>query len=112
MESIVRGGVVKRAYLGISTAESTAQIQLGPLTGKGIPVLIVLEGSPAYSVGLRAKDIIVSIGGEQITTGSDLMSILAKHKPGDKVVIKFYRAEDPQKVTVTLNLQPVTCDSF
>lgn len=106
VESIVRSGVVKRAYLGISTADSTAQIQLGRFTGKGIPVLMVLDGSPAYSAGLRAKDIIVSIGGEQITTGSDLMSILAKHQPGDEVVIEFYRAEQPQRLTVTLGHQP------
>ncbi len=106
VESIVHSGVAKRAYLGISTADSTAQFQAGKLTGKGIPVLMVLDGSPAYSAGLEAKDIITSIGGEKLTAGSDLMSILAKHRPGDEVAIEFYRAERRREVAVTLGEQP------
>ena len=105
-ESIIRSGEVKRAYLGITTAEATVPIQLGKLTGKGIPVLMVLDGSPAYAAGLRAKDIIISIGGDQITTGSDLMPLLAKHKPGDQVVVEYYRSEQPQRITVTLGQLP------
>ena len=97
---------MKRAYLGITTAEATVPIQLGKLTGKGIPVLMVLDGSPAYAAGLRAKDIIISIGGDQITTGSDLMPLLAKHKPGDQVVVEYYRSEQPQRITVTLGQLP------
>jgi len=106
VESMIRGGTVKRAYLGISTAESSVPFALGPLTGKGIPILLVLEGSPAHEAGLRPKDIIVSIGGEAVVSGGDLLPILAKYQPGERIAIEYYRAEERRSVLVTLAQQP------
>jgi serine protease Do len=106
VESIIRTGVVKRAYIGISTAESSVPFALGPLAGKGIPVLLVLEGSPAHEAGLRPKDIIVSIAGEPVATGGDLLPVLAKHKPGERVAVEFYRGQERRSVLVTLAEQP------
>lgn len=104
--SMIRDGTVKRAYLGISTAESSVPFALGPLTGKGIPILLVLEGSPAHEAGLRPKDIIVSIGGEAVVSGGDLLPILAKYQPGERIAIEYYRAEERRSVLVTLAEQP------
>ncbi len=106
VESIIGSGAVKRAYLGISTAESSVPFAAGPLALTGIPVLMVMEGSPAHHAGLRPKDVILSIGGEQVETGGDLMPILAKHKPGERVAIEFFRAQERKKVIVTLGQQP------
>jgi S1-C subfamily serine protease len=102
VESIIRTGAVKRAYLGISTAESSVPFMLGPLQGKGIPVILILEGSPAHEAGLRPGDIIVSIGGESLVSGGDLLPVLARHKPGERVAIEFYREKKQRSVLVTL----------
>jgi S1-C subfamily serine protease len=106
VDSIIRSGAVKRAYLGISTADSTVPFALGPPLEKGIPVLLVVEDSPAHRAGLRAEDIIVSIGGEPVVAGGDLLSIIARHKPGEQIAIEFYRARERRNILVTLAEQP------
>ncbi len=106
VQSLIEKGKVERAYLGIATADSSIQIALGNLTGKGIPVMLVNAGSPAEKAGLRVRDIIVTVGGEDVSTGSDLLAILAKHRPGDRVVIEFHRGEGRSAVAVTLGQQP------
>lgn len=106
VESILRVGVFKRAYLGVSTAESSVPFDLGLLTGKGVPVLDVMESSPAQEAGLRARDIIVSIGGEPISSGGDLLPILARHQPGEKISIEFYRGGEKRSILATLAEQP------
>lgn len=106
VDSLIRHGKVQRAYLGISTADSSVPIALGPLTGNGIPVMLVTDDSPAQKAGLRARDVIVSIGGEKVVTGSDLLGILAKHRPGEQVLVEFYRGNERRTVVVTLAEQP------
>ncbi len=107
VESIIRTGSVRRAYVGIVTADSSVAPDLGPHTGKGIPVLMVVEGSPAHRAGLRAKDVIVSVAGEKVTTGSDLMPIIARHEPGEQIAIEFYREGKARKIELTLIDQPI-----
>ena len=107
VESIIRIGSVRRAYLGIVTADSSVPIELGPHTGNGIPILMVIEGSPAHSAGLKPKDIIVSIAGERVTIGNDLLPIIARHQPGEQIAIEFYREEERRKIAVTLAEQPI-----
>ncbi|MBN1566702.1 MAG: trypsin-like peptidase domain-containing protein [Acidobacteria bacterium] len=107
VESIIRSGSVRRAYLGIVTADSSVPIDLGPHTGKGIPVLLVVEGSPANKAGLKSKDVIVSIGSERVASGSDILPIIARHQPGDQLTIEFYRGKDRRIIEVTLVEQPI-----
>ena len=106
IESLIRHGRVRRAYFGISTADSSVQMALGTLTGKGIPILLVTGDSPAEKAGLRAKDIIVAIGGDKVTTGSDLIGILARRRPGEQVEVEFYRGSERRTATVILSEQP------
>jgi serine protease Do len=107
VDSIIRTGSVRRAYLGIVTADSTAPVELRPHSENGISVLMVVEGSPAHRAGLKARDIIVSIGGQRVATGNDMMPIIARHQPGDQLAIEFYRDKERRKTEVTLVEQPV-----
>ena len=65
-----------------------------------------LRLSPAQKAGLHAKDVIVTVGGEPVVTGSDLLAILAKRRPGEQVTIEFYRGEERHTVVVKLAKQP------
>lgn len=106
VESIIRSGSVRRAYLGIATADASIPVDLGPLTGRGIPVLMVVEGSPAHAAGLRPGDVLVSLGGEPLTTGNDLLPILARRQPGEQIQIEIYRNGRQASFTATLGEQP------
>jgi predicted metalloprotease with PDZ domain len=59
-------------------------------------------GSPAYTAGLERDDVIVSFGGNKVTTVPDMERVLATRKPGDFLQVVFDRRTD--RVTSVLKL--------
>ena len=47
-------------------------------------------------------DIIVAIDGEPVANGNDLILLLEKRKPGDRVSVEVQRGAKRQELTVTL----------
>lgn len=104
------------AYLGVFgtaiTPELQKRLQLpvseGALLyndfGAGVPA--VVKDSPADKAGLRAGDILVSIGGEKITADRTLTAIIDTKKPGDTIEVVLQRDGREQKLTVTLGERP------
>ena len=64
--------------------------------------LAVTPGSPADKAGLVENDIILEINGEKLTEKNQLVDIIAKYNPGDKVTLKIYHRGEEKSVTVTL----------
>ena len=98
-------GTVQRAILGVRFAELTPKLaQEKNITAvtQGIYVGSVEDRSAAYEAGLREGDVIVSIAGSPTNNNGQLQEEIAKHRPGDKVEIKYYRDNKPYTVTVTL----------
>lgn len=106
VQTLIALGRVEHAYLGVATSDTTMQLAPGPAMERGIPVLTVMEGSPARSAGLLAGDVIVTIDGRELMTGSDLLGILARHRPGDRLAIEFRRGRERRSVVVELGRQP------
>ena len=106
VELLIRDGRIERAYLGIATIDSTVPVQGGPSPGEGVPISLVRPGSPAEQAGLRSKDILLKVAGEELTSGGDLLAILAKHRPGDRVAIEFTRGNERRSITATLGKHP------
>lgn len=97
-------GTVQRAVLGIGFTELTPRLaQEKNITAvtQGIYVGSVEDRSAAYEAGLREGDVIVSIGGNPTENTANLQEEIAKHRPGDKVEIKFYRDNKPHTTNVT-----------
>lgn len=98
-------GTVQRAILGIGYAELTPKLaeekNITAVT-QGIYVGSVEDRSAAYEAGLREGDVIVEIAGNPTLNRAQLQEEIAKHRPGDKVEIKYYRDNKPYKITVTL----------
>lgn len=108
VEAIIRSGQVRRAYLGVSTQEvelSLARRFKLPVA-RGIAVTLVAEGSPAQKAGLLADDVILKIGGETVSNYGELLALLAKHKPGEKVKVEFYRGTRLDSLEVELGDSP------
>jgi S1-C subfamily serine protease len=55
----------------------------------GVTVIGTLSGSPAAQAGLTAGDEITSLGGQTVTSESQIQSILEAHRPGDKISISW-----------------------
>jgi S1-C subfamily serine protease len=89
-----------RAALGIS-AETVASDQGQPA---GAGVVSVTNGGPAAKAGLKPGDVIVSVAGQPTPDTATLQSVLAAHKPGDKVQLKVLRPGTGQTHTISITL--------
>ena len=68
----------------------TAFLGVGILPGvpvSGAMVTAVLAGTPAAAAGLRAGDIIVSVGGAAVASSEALSALIGGYRPGAAVVI-------------------------
>jgi len=66
-------------------------VQLGGASGRGALVESVLEDTAAERAGLRAGDVIVGFGGEEIASPGELSRAVLRSKPGDRVEIDVMR---------------------
>lgn len=93
----------KRAYLGITPDDFTddQRRKLGLEKGHGIKILEVAKGGPAENGGVRAGDIVLTIGGKKVGD-ENIMTILEASKPGDKVEVVVLRKSEKVKLTLVL----------
>ena len=87
------------AFLGVEVATDG--------DGSGALVEGVVSGGPAASAGIGAGDVITSIGGRQVSSTSDVQSIVLTEKAGKKVSVTFTdQTGATQTTTVTLGSGP------
>jgi putative serine protease PepD len=69
----------------------------------GAIVTGVVSGGPAANAGLQVGDVIVSVGGQRVTSTSDLVAVLAGASPGQTVKVTYLDQSGAQHtVDVTL----------
>ena len=67
----------------------------------------VVSGGPAEQAGLAAGDTIVSINGQTVDSPDTLASLIAAHKPGDRITVGWVdQSGNQQSNTVTLTSGP------
>jgi len=93
-------GHVQRARLGVMIRDLDQETMqaLGLKTMEGAFVQQVQSGSAADKAGIQAGDVIVAIDGDVIKSAHDLPIRIARHHPGDKVMLQLMR--DGKKRTV------------
>jgi S1-C subfamily serine protease len=95
--------VGERAFLGVGIRDTGTR---GP-GGGGAVVANVQSGSPAANAGLRQGDEIISLGGKNVSSISDLTSVLAPYHPNDKVDISWVDSSGAHHTAnVTLSSAP------
>ena len=101
-----------RAFLGVAVRDTATPggSPGGDSTsgsGRGAVIQNVESGSPAADAGLQAGDEIVSLGGKNVSSLTDLTSALAQYHPRDKVSIGWLDSEGSHHSgTVTLTSGP------
>lgn len=84
---------VKVAAVTEATKEAFARHGIpGPKVERAVVVLDVLANSPAKEVGVRPLDVIALIDGESVTSEKELNDVIRKHKTGDRIRFRGYRA--------------------
>ena len=96
--TIVAGGKVEHAYIGIHVGDATNEA--GALIGS------VSDGTPGAKAGLKAGDVITALDGKPITKADDLTAGVTAHAPNDKVTLTVTRNGRTLKIDVTLGVRP------
>jgi serine protease Do len=114
ISSVLASGKIERPYMGVKyqpITEKYANVYNLPLTkGAYIPVSdvgsSVVKDSPADKAGLKEKDIITKIAGQELDDKNDLVTVLGRHKVGEKISLEVRRGNDNINLEVTLEAAP------
>jgi serine protease Do len=98
-----RGG-----YLGVTVHDMSADLgsYFGVRCCEGVLVLDVLEDTPAQYAGLRAGDVIIKIGDQEVGSTTELLQALGDVAPGEKVDVVFKRSRETRRVEVEVAESP------
>ena len=97
-----------KARLGVRIQEMTDELKeaFGTEGNAGVLISQVVSGSPAKQAGLKAGDVIVSLGQGEITSVPDVYSVLDGYSPGDSIDIAFVRDREKRVMQIALGGAP------
>jgi len=107
VEDLLKYGTVQRGVLGIGIRNLTSDLarekDLDDLDiYEGVYVDSVYEKSAAESAGVKVGDIILEVDGRAVRNSAELIGIIGRHRPGDKVTLKINRKGSEKTIDVTL----------
>jgi len=107
MQQIVENGSVRRASLGALFSDLPLSLQTdGSSVRRGIQVRDVTPNGPAWSAGIRAGDILLSIDGVEVDDARALLFMIAQRQPGGRVEFQVQRDSETFETYATLIQQP------
>lgn len=123
LEALRNDGVVKYAYLGVSTEavwpQLADELDLGSQTGALVSE--VVPGGPAAEAGIQGAtgemtfqgtrvatggDLIVAVNGEKVVAESDLSELISRQEPGSTVTLEVIRDGERRDISVQLAERP------
>src|SRR5690242_2872173 len=81
VDQLISTGKVEHPLLGVRVGSAS----------NGASVASVESGSGADKAGIKAGDVITAVDGTDITSAQQLRTIIAEHKPGDKLSVEVRR---------------------
>lgn len=99
----------KYPYLGIYTKNVDRYLKklFNLQTSYGVVVVVVSEGSPAESAGIRPGDIIVAIDNKRIRNQYDINRIVSNLSGGESVYVNIMRGEESLTLTALIKELPL-----
>ena len=104
LPTLKEGKDVERAYLGVSTATVTPEMNLR--ADRGAVIQDVAPLGPAERGGLRPGDVVVAIAGQEVRSSDDVSRAVDARSPGDEVEVEVVRAGERERVEVKLGKRP------
>jgi len=108
IEDLIQKGYVIRPWLGVTlhTVDQYVVLRYSLAVDRGAFVTEVATGSPADDAGIKEGDVIVSIDGEEIATGQDLIQAIHSSEIGQTVEITYWRGDTENTTSATLIESP------
>lgn len=112
--SVLDTGKLERPYLGVRYVSLTDDYaeEFDVDVKRGAFILpstagqqSVLPDSPAAKAGLKERDVITKINGEEVNEKNSLTSLIGRHKVGDEITLTVHRDGNNQDIKVTLESQ-------
>jgi S1-C subfamily serine protease len=94
VSALMREGRVRRAYLGIVVAPAPVAPAWRPRLGgrsSGLRVASVVSSGPADRAGLRAGDLLLTVGGHEVVKAQDLQRLMFAESIGRRLPITVMR---------------------
>jgi pimeloyl-ACP methyl ester carboxylesterase len=98
----------RAGFLGVQLAPITdeARTRLRLPTQAGALVAGTVPGGSAEAAGIKADDVIVSVGGEPVTTPGELVALLSPRRAGDKVTLQWLRGGETRTAEMIVKPRP------
>jgi len=130
LPELEKGQTVHEAYLGVVSTTIDGSLSIPGVelpVHEGAWVQEVLRGGPAEKAGIRGGDVSVTVGGQQLRIGGDIIvgidgkpvrsaedlgSLVLSHRPGETVSVEMYAPNESghgytkRTVNVTLGIRP------
>jgi serine protease Do len=108
VERLKEGQSIERGYLGVRIQQLSEDLadSLGIPHNRGEFVQAVEPGKPAALAGIRPGDVVLRVGGKDITPQQTLSYLVANIEPGTRVPIELVRDGRRMTVTATVGRRP------
>jgi len=108
LPTLIKGGQITRGMLGVGIQDLTPDLAAAfhVPDGKGALISQVGEDSPAERAGLKAGDVVVRYGGNEVTDSHLLRKLVAATAPGTRVAVGAIRDGRAETHYVTIGKMP------
>ncbi|HKK64196.1 MAG TPA: Do family serine endopeptidase [Bacteroidales bacterium] len=107
VEDLMKYGMVQRGYLGlmIRSVDGSLSEEKDLDVTTGVYVDSVTLNSAAGDAGIKVGDVITEVQGSEVKTSAELLEMIARYRPGDKVSLQIDRDGKVKEYKVTLRNQ-------
>ena len=105
-EKLLADGRVTYPWLGVTGTDLDPWTAKEYGVGAGTLIRRVTPKSPAEKSGLRLQDVVTAIENRPIATLNELMMLVRRHEPGDRVELTVFRSGVKQTLKVRLTGTP------
>ena len=101
-------GYVARPFLGVTAFDKQTALRYGYQLNieKGVYIFRVSLDAAAGKAGLERGDVILSLDGKETNSVTELRNIIAEHKVGDKIKVRYLRDKKEHDIEITLEEMP------
>ena len=108
MEQLIRGGKVKRGFIGVDIRDLNAELaeSLALPVKTGVLVTGVLNEGPAARGGVRPGDVVLRVGDKAVTNSGELLAAVAALEPESEAQLALQRGSEALSVRVKVGERP------
>ena len=108
MEAIIKNGQVVRGWIGIESQDITPELaeSFGLARQSGAIIAGVVRNGPADRAGMLPGDILLGVQGEDVTSTTQMLTLIAQLAPGAKAKMTVMRKNRQSTFDVTVGKRP------